>query len=91
MLALIYPNLFVPPDLAVLNIVFFLFHGLKLWLGPYFTMVMKNSCKRPGCCFAVTRGMQRDKYKGRFRELCTDLMATYNRLSKSDHIHMQHE
>ncbi|CAI2726671.1 unnamed protein product [Schistosoma spindalis] len=46
---------------------------------------MKNSCKRPGCRFAVTSGMQCDNCKGWFHETCTDLTATaYKRLSKSD-------
>ncbi|CAH8544745.1 unnamed protein product [Schistosoma haematobium] len=46
---------------------------------------MKNSCKRPGCRFAVTTGMQCDDCKGWFHEACTDLTATsYNKLSKSD-------
>ncbi|VDP53011.1 unnamed protein product [Schistosoma margrebowiei] len=47
--------------------------------------VMKNSCKRPGCRFTVTTGMQYDNCKGWFHEACTDLTSTaYNRLSKSD-------
>ncbi|VDP19871.1 unnamed protein product [Schistosoma margrebowiei] len=46
---------------------------------------MKNSCKRPGCRFAVATGMQCDNCKGWFHEACTDLTSTaYNRLSKSD-------
>ncbi|VDO81930.1 unnamed protein product [Schistosoma margrebowiei] len=47
---------------------------------------MKNSCKRPGCCFAVTSVIRYDNCKGWFHEACTDLTATaYNILSKSDH------
>ncbi|VDP51837.1 unnamed protein product [Schistosoma mattheei] len=47
---------------------------------------MKNSCKRPGCRFAVTTGMECDNCKVRFHGACTDLTATaYSRLSKSDH------
>ncbi|VDP20480.1 unnamed protein product [Schistosoma margrebowiei] len=47
---------------------------------------MKNSCKRFGCRFAVTSGMQCDNCKGWFHEAYTDLSATaYNRLSKSNH------
>ncbi|CAI2722379.1 unnamed protein product [Schistosoma spindalis] len=46
---------------------------------------MKNSCKRPGCRFAVTSGIQCDNCKGWFHETCTDLTATaYKRLSKPD-------
>ena len=46
---------------------------------------MKNSCKRPGCRFAVTSGMQCDNCKGWFHETCTYLTAAaYSRLSKSD-------
>ncbi|CAH8453908.1 unnamed protein product [Schistosoma bovis] len=46
---------------------------------------MKNSCKRPGCRFAVTTGMQCDNCKGWFHEAWTNLTATaYNKLSKSD-------